>query len=81
MPAYPIFLTDAHNKTAELVAREFAETHWDEPRCVSAYSEDNTFTLVDGFKLYRVVHQPGVPGVSFATFGVIVVEKETGGRS
>lgn len=43
------------NKTAESAAREFARTHWAEPRKITGFKTDGTFKLVGGVRTYQVL--------------------------
>lgn len=68
----PVFVTSSWGKSPRMVADEFAAEHFAEPRKVAAFDPGGTFRLVDGTRTYRVVAQPGVPGVSEATYGIVV---------
>lgn len=70
----PIWICSAWGTSPRMAADAFAAEHWDQPRKVTAFDPGGTFRLVDGTRTYRVVAQPGVPGVSEATYGILVEE-------
>jgi hypothetical protein len=75
---YPIWTCSAWGTSPRMAAAAFADEHFaDGPRKVEVFNPDGTFRLVDGFRVYRVATQPGVPFVSEAAHGIyVVVEKE-----
>ena len=49
-----LFQIDAHNRTAEQAANEFAATYWQEPRKRTRIQPDGSFHLRDGVATYYV---------------------------
>lgn len=69
---HPIWVCSAWGMSPRMAADAFAAGHWAVPHRVAEFRADGRFRLGGGTRCYRVVAQPGVPGVSEATYGVIV---------
>ena len=68
-----VFRTDAHNRTVESVATEFALTNWDKPRMAANFSYDpdaTYFRVADGIATYAITYTPAVPFETVATWKV-----------
>lgn len=65
-----VFSTDAHGKSREDAAREFAATYFDKPRRLWKVFDSGRFELVDGAASYQIVYRPAVPHATIGVFRI-----------